>query len=874
MKPLKLILSAFGPYAGQTTVDFARLCENGIFLITGDTGAGKTTIFDAISFALYGEGSGGNERRVPKTFRSDYADPATPTFVTLEFTHRQHSYRLTRSPTYLGQRKKGPIPVEKSATADLLELDTGERWTGVDVVSAKVRELMGLTQDQFAQTVMIAQGDFRKILNAKSDERKKLFQELFNTSIYDRLQRQAKEKAAAATQKQKELDLWILTEAGKITPEAEFPKRTKLTQYAKDAKYAELLLETLRELFVYETELKRQADGQCEALNGQLKALTVAIADGQNLNQRFDELAQWQREQTELLQRQDEVERQKAALAAARKAQLLDGADRMRRRNRQSLETERKQAAQLTQDKKTREESLPALEAAAKQAREQLPLAEENARLVKRLESSLQSLEQRRKDAVELERLTRMQQKALQDSDRAEQDYLAVRQAYYRSQSGLLALGLQEGEPCPVCGATHHPAPAVLQEGSTTQEQFQATDDRRKRLEQQVQKISSQTAAARAALETLQKNLLAEGIGENDTEPSVRQRMNEAKRAEQSIREAAEHAEKQLRLCQSQLERVQTLLEVSRQNIGKWEEEAAKLEKDFADGLAQQGFETEAEYRAACLPAEETERLDKTIRRHEEAKKSLADRIGERKEQLKDQSRADIDALQEQQKELAEQRRQAQERSQSCDRRLSLHQEAGKGIRQAVEEKQKHAEKWAVLDDLYRALSGQLSQKVKITFETYVQQYYFKQVIAAANKRLTQMTDGMFVLRLKEEARDRRSQSGLDLDVLDRATGQWRDVTTLSGGESFLASLSLALGLSDVVQSESGGIRLETMFIDEGFGTLDENALRSALDLLSSLADGKRMIGVISHVPELRKRIDKKIVVHKKLTGSQIELEY
>ena len=306
----------------------------------------------------------------------------------------------------------------------------------------------------------------------------------------------------------------------------------------------------------------------------------------------------------------------------------------------------------------------------------------------------------------------------------------------------------------------------------------------------------------------------------------------------------------------------------------KAEEEAAKLEKDFADGLAQQGFETEAEYRAACLPAEETENLDKTIRRHEEAKKSLADRISEREEQLKDRSRADIDALQEQQKELAEQRRQAQERSQSCDRRLSLHQEAGKGIRQAVEEKQKHAEKWAVLDDLYRALSGQLSQKVKITFETYVQQYYFKQVIAAANKRLTQMTDGMFVLRLKEEARDRRSQSGLDLDVLDRATGQWRDVTTLSGGESFLASLSLALGLSDVVQSESGGIRLETMFIDEGFGTLDENALRSALDLLSSLADGKRMIGVISHVPELRERIDKKIVVHKKLTGSQIELEY
>ena len=195
-------------------------------------------------------------------------------------------------------------------------------------------------------------------------------------------------------------------------------------------------------------------------------------------------------------------------------------------------------------------------------------------------------------------------------------------------------------------------------------------------------------------------------------------------------------------------------------------------------------------------------------------------------------------------------------------------------IRRAAEQKKAHAEEWAVLDDLYRAMSGQLSQKVKITFETYVQQYYFKQVVAAANKRLTQMTDGMFVLRLKEEAKDRRSQSGLDLDVLDRATGQWRDVSTLSGGESFLASLSLALGLSDVVQSESGGVRLEAMFIDEGFGTLDENALRNAMALLSSLADGDRMIGVISHMPELRERIDKKIVVHKKLTGSEIELEY
>ena len=874
MKPLKLTLSAFGPYAGRTTIDFSRLCENGIFLITGDTGAGKTTIFDAISFALYGEGSGGKERRASKSFRSDYAARDTETYVELEFRHRQHTYRLKRNPVYLRQSRRGDDLVEQKAAAELTELDTGECWTGTDEVKDRAQELIGLTQDQFAQTVMIAQGDFLKILNARSDDRKKLFQQLFNTSLYADLQKKAKEKCSADAQLQKELDLRIVTEAGKISPEPEFPDRERLKQYQTDAKYADQLLETLRGLYAYETRLKKEADGQWETLDGQLKTLTAALADGRNLNQRFDELGQWQKELDGLLQKQSTVEERKAALSAARKAQLLGPVDQLRRRNRQSLEAEKTQAARLAQEKKAQAERLPALEETAKQAREQLPLAEENAQLVKRLESCLQLLEKRQKDALELERLNCLQTKALEDSDRAEREYLAVRQAYYRSQSGLLARSLREGEPCPVCGSIHHPAPAALQEGGATQEQFQAADDRRKLLEQQVQKISSRTAAARAALETLQRTLQSEGVGEEDTEQSVRRRMKEADAAARKIRETAEQTENQRQQCQSRLERAAALLDASLKKAGELEEEAARLEREFAEGLAQQGFEAEADYRAACLPAEEAERLDAAIRRYEEAKKSLNDRIGEREAQLKGRVRADIEALLQQQKNLTEQYRQAQERSRSCDRRLTLHQEAGKAIRRAAEQKKAHAEEWAVLDDLYRAMSGQLSQKVKITFETYVQQYYFKQVVAAANKRLTRMTDGMFVLRLKEEARDRRSQSGLDLDVLDRATGQWRDVSTLSGGESFLASLSLALGLSDVVQSESGGVRLEAMFIDEGFGTLDENALRNAMALLSSLADGDRMIGVISHMPELRERIDKKIVVHKKLTGSQIELEY
>ena len=207
-------------------------------------------------------------------------------------------------------------------------------------------------------------------------------------------------------------------------------------------------------------------------------------------------------------------------------------------------------------------------------------------------------------------------------------------------------------------------------------------------------------------------------------------------------------------------------------------------------------------------------------------------------------------------------------------KKLALHEDALKEIRDARRQQKRREESWAVVRDLYNCCAGIAggNRRAKLTFEAYVQQYYFKQVVSAANKRLTVLTDGLFTLRCKEEARDRVRQSGLDLDVLDRGTGQWRDVSTLSGGESFLASLALALGLSDVVQAQSGAIRMDAMFIDEGFGTLDDNALRNSLQVLADLADGKRLIGIISHVHDLEERIEKQIVVSKTLNGSTIEM--
>ena len=236
MKPLKLIMSAFGPYAGVTEVDFAAFGDTGIYLIAGDTGAGKTTIFDAISFALYGEASGGRERRRSKSFRSDYASPRTETYVEMTFRHRGETWMIRRNPEYTRPKITGEGVTTQTAGASLTHVDTGDEISGLTDVNTRVHELLGLTQDQFTRTVMIAQGDFLKILNASSEERKALFQKLFNTSLYEGVQKRLQEMNADCIREKEESASSIRIAAGKIQPEADFPEREMLQLYCTDPK--------------------------------------------------------------------------------------------------------------------------------------------------------------------------------------------------------------------------------------------------------------------------------------------------------------------------------------------------------------------------------------------------------------------------------------------------------------------------------------------------------------------------------------------------------------------------------------------------------------------------------------------------------------
>ena len=324
------------------------------------------------------------------------------------------------------------------------------------------------------------------------------------------------------------------------------------------------------------------------------------------------------------------------------------------------------------------------------------------------------------------------------------------------------------------------------------------------------------------------------------------------------------------------LNRQQNIIENYKQRERKEEraEKKARLQSDFEHRLQEQGFADEREYQLAKLPEKEMEAAEIALRTYREQLASLAHQADQLKEKLSGKEKADLAALAALQSAAEAARKAAEQAAAKADRKIALHEDSLQEILKARRQMKRKEENWAVIRDLYDCCAGKTggSRRAKLTFEAYVQQYYFKQVVAAANKRLTILTEGMFTLRCKEEARDRVHQSGLDLDVLDRSTGQWRDVSTLSGGESFLASLALALGLSDVVQGQSGAIRMEAMFIDEGFGTLDENALRNSLQVLSELAEGKRLIGIISHVHDLEEKIEKQIIVKKTLRGAELSV--
>lgn len=878
MKPIQLVLSAFGPYVERTVIDFSALGEEGLFLIAGDTGAGKTTIFDAISFALYGEASGGKEKRKSKSFHSDYVSDQTETYVELTFRHRGETWWIRRNLEYQRPAKKKKDGMEtttrQAADAQMRNEDTGEEILRMDDVNRRVRELLGLTQDQFTQTVMIAQGDFLKILTASSDDRKKLFRDLFHTNLYVDLQSRLQEKNRACADEQKALEQVILSAEGKIDPEAEFAEREILLSYCGQIQHTDALCALLARLIEQEKAAQEQARAQKKEAADQIGALIAAVTEGERVNRDF---ADWESKRARLAALtagQGEIDAQRAALAAARRAQQLETDEALMRRTRRDMDAQRAALSEAQAALEQAEKALPEAETRMKEAESRGGEIHALLAQAKQMEDCLPVLGEVERLKAALDTQKRELQRLTEDSSRAQAAYTAAQNSYYLSQAGLLARELKAGQPCPVCGSTAHPCPAQITPETVTRQALEQAAQRRETAEKAQSDAATRLAANQAALDEREDRLRALKIGADETRQRLAARIDAAHQAAADRQREIDEARSAYQTLDKRKTAAQSAVDAAQKQLAALEKDLRAQTEAFEQKRAAHGFEDEASYRLAKRTNAEIERLDREIRNYDEQKRTLAAQTHELEDKLSGRQRTDLTALQNRRAAALDRQAKAENAEKAMVRKLTLHESAEREIRQANAAIQKKRGKWQIIQELYTCCAGIAAgnPRAKLTFEAYVQQYYFRFVVAAANKRLTRLTDGMFTLRVMREAANRVSQSGLDLEVLDRSTGQARDVSTLSGGESFLASLALALGLSDAVQSQSGQIRMDAMFIDEGFGSLDENALRSSIDVLLELADGKRLIGIISHVQELEERIDKQIVVTKTPNGSTVRM--
>lgn len=925
MKPLKLTMSAFGSYAGKNVIDFTGQ-QQGIFLITGDTGAGKTTIFDAITYALYNQTSGGE--RNGNMMRSQYAQPETETYVELEFLYRGQTYRVRRNPDYKITKtlKNGKIREQKVPHSVELTLPDGtvfpEKKNATD---AKIIEILGLTADQFSQIVMIAQGDFLKLLYTKSDERKKIFSKLFRTDIYWKIQENLRRKSMEMDERIQENDRAFEQEKSRIMP---LPESEELP--------LDELVERLRERL--KDALKEQ-----NLRRANVEELNKKITKYEEINKLFVSLEKIRQTGRELEARQAESKERRQQIENARKADKVLVAEQQNLRQQQAVEQSAQAIAKMGETLADDQEMFETLktqlqEAEAKQKREaadtqkkmlaleqSFPSYEalQNARseeqqakkvwedLRKTSEESfhkkaagiaaLKEQQKRQEQAVEKTKKN-WEQTSLSASESAKH-YEHMYEAFLKEQAGILAENLSAGCPCPVCGSTIHPDPAKLSDHAVTElevEQakktraaaeekrdlayaaFEAEKTEKQKLAQAVEKeeadfVLAQTIAKQQRKEAEQNYVSLQKIAEQIREKLVYPSLAEAKKQYAAMQKALEAAEQEIaKKRQKVSELAEAMNTLKGQKLAEEENQktakklAVKTEKEYAKLLEKSGFVSEETYHLAILPErsrsklerEEKEYESQCLRQQSEQKlleKQVSGKTYTDTTELNEQLKIEKQALKEAEKTYMELHT-AYENDRSVLQNCAVYLEKGKKLESEDQ----------VIKSLSKTANGRLSGSAKIDFETYIQRQYFKQIIHEANKRLLTMSNHQFILKLKEEANTgRKTNEGLDLSVYSLVTDSERDVKTLSGGESFLAALAMALGLSDIVERSAGAIHPDMMFIDEGFGSLDAQSRQQAIEVLAELAGDSRMVGIISHVTELKEQIDRKLVVSRTDKGSR-----
>ena len=935
MRPLKLTMSAFGPYAGRVQLDLESLGNGGLYLITGDTGAGKTTIFDAITFALFGEASGNN--RESSMLRSKYADPDTPTEVELVFAYDGQVYTVKRSPEYMRKKTRGEGYTVQNPQAQLTYPD-GRVVTKQGDVNRAVQDILHVNRDQFSQIVMIAQGDFLKLLLADTRQRIEIFREIFHTGFYEQIQNTLKNQAADLNREYGNVKQSIRQYIDGILCDRD----DVLQLDVEKAKDGQMLTADVLDLLAALLEKDQDAAAGLEAdlgtLEKEAEANTASLAKAEEkkkTRESLDRAQAMEKEETaSLADFAKKLEEEKAKLpeteiwkkeiieieAQYQDYQLLDQLHGEIASLEKSLQADRQQQAAQEQAISALSDEVDGLKkelqslASAGASREKL-LHEKDA-----LQAETDALRGLAADADELQLLESQLQDArmafLKAQAQAEADdlqYQTLNRVFLSEQAGILAETLIEGAPCPVCGSTSHPQKAVKSNQAPTEKELNAAKKKADTSAKAAAGASEDASRLNGTVETKRESVSRAvnsllGNADDDKESELASGPANVSAANPAIDPAtvsAAAAEKIARLSARAAE-VSAAILAEEKNLRRKqlletqipEKESELHEKETVlTSLASRISATSAalgEKQSQALQAAaklrfhgraEAEDAVKALRRRVESSQSALDRaeadysaceknllalqgqITQLSGTVSEHDLDDLPVLTQRKLDLAARKKEITEQQKVLHSRMDTNRRASENISKKAREISVLEEKMVWLNALSDTANGKISAKEKVMLETYVQMTYFDRIIDRANTRLMIMTGGQYELKRREEAASKASQSGLDLDVVDHYNGSLRSVKSLSGGESFMASLSLALGLSDEIQSSAGGIKLDSMFVDEGFGSLDGESLQQAMQALASLGSGNRLVGIISHVTELKERIDKQIVVTKEKTG-------
>lgn len=1041
MKPIRLVMTAFGPYDHPTAIDFRQFDQQKLFLITGKTGSGKTTIFDAITYALYGESSGGS--RKPDTFRCQNSPDEIKTSVVFEFEYKGKFYKIERRPAYTYHKKIGRKTKELGSVS--LQLPNGDVEEGERTVGTTVRNLLGIDCAQFRQIVMLAQGQFEKLLHANSNDRELIFRKIFDTTQYSAFQKQLSERTNAL-RKEYDTKLTVYKQNfGSIKfadPEDQISESEQLKEILVNPTpdFIQTYISLLHTFIEIDKKLEGEAGNESKQLDEEISSNIEEKSKAEIDNALIKKRSEAQESFVELERRKGSVDEIKTEIKQAKKAQSIylieqsanNAASNKEKAEQDILENQSIIDKNIPLESKIRSNIVTANEKpeidqwntkkaqiteqiskykelsdkegelagvrnniaddAEKLTKVQKKIADfiskerevtETLAGMKNCDAEKERCEQAHntaKDHVsalnvldtdlttlkeETEILSELQKTAsqrLEEYDAKNRTHTELNDLYLREQAGILAKTLETGRPCPVCGSTEHPVPAEISMNVPSKQKLDKAKKDADKANGDAEKASreagDQDAKCKALKEGLLKNatkILKTAYTPEGLEADLPELINTAELKEAELgaefkklektcglkkeleeklpkiveeREAEERNEEEIKgrmkeleiqqgglkgerdilrkglLYPSETEAKQELstieanIKTHNDQIRKWETEANKLKtaidqargivenrskqmegliksersarEEFEHALREKGFSDKDAYLSARRDETILDGLEKKVSDYDVSHTTAKAKLGQLIEQTKDKVLVDTQELHNRIENLGKRKEVVDTKKNSHHFRAQGNSDIREKIINDHEALNNVADKYSMMKVLSDTANGSLSEKDKLTFERYIQMVYFDQVLHMANKRLKIMSDGRYELIRSQGDLKLKSQTGLELDVMDKFTGIPRPVTTLSGGESFQASLSLALGLSDIIQSQNGGVQLDTMFVDEGFGSLDPEALEISLRVLKELTAGNRLVGVISHVEVLKEYIDPKIEIIKQSGGYSI----